>query len=100
LIHIRAAKGNKNRYVRPLVRHESSAFTPFQGMPGILGQQTPDQTDVRAAHRAPLHDHDDACHGSYDTALTPSEFSPKNELISVALGGVDYSLHEGGIGSE
>jgi hypothetical protein len=42
----------------------------------MLNQQIPDQFDVRAAHLAPLHDHD-ACHGSYGTTRIPFESAQK-----------------------
>ena len=54
---------------------------------GMLNQQIPDQFDVRAAHLAPLHDHDDACHGSYGTTRTPFESSTKISVFAVAFVG-------------
>ena len=52
----------------------------------VINQQITDQPDVRAAHLAPLHDHD-ACHGSYGTTRTPSESSTKTDVFVVAFGG-------------
>ncbi len=51
---------------------------------GWLGQQIADQTEIRAAHLAPLQNHD-ACHGSQSTANTPAESSEK--LFCCARGG-------------
>ena len=56
------------------------------GAPGRRRLRKRFDDGIRVGHLAPLQNHD-LCHGAKGTANTPTEFSPKNKLFSVAFEG-------------
>ncbi len=55
-------------------RRQSASLRRVRPHAGCSASRLADQTEIRAAHLAPLQNHD-ACHGSQSTANTPAESS-------------------------